>query len=105
VLVLIACALFGCKMEQSAYHLDRGSQLAEEGKYEEAIIEYHKARELNPDWAAPSVQAGHALRRLGRLEEAADEYRQALKVEPSNAEAEAGLEECLKGKAKASETE
>lgn len=92
----IACAFLGCKIEQSAYHLDRGSLLAEKGKYEEAVAEFRKARELHPDWADPSIQAGHALRHLGRLEDAADEYREALRVGPSNPEAKAALEECLK---------
>jgi tetratricopeptide (TPR) repeat protein len=61
-------------------------ELTQKGKYEEAIVAWKKALELNPDEASVHLNLGVTLARLGRPDEAVVEYRKALEINPDDAE-------------------
>jgi Flp pilus assembly protein TadD len=66
-----------------AYH-NRGSSLANLGRYEEAIDSYDKALEIKPDDYEAYNNCGSSLANLGRYEEAIDSYDKALEINPND---------------------
>ncbi|HJD59014.1 MAG TPA: tetratricopeptide repeat protein [Rickettsia endosymbiont of Ceroptres masudai] len=57
------------------------------GEYEESIIEYEKAIELHPNYAALYKNKGDSLYNLGRLEEAIKAYDNVIELEHDYEEA------------------
>ncbi len=66
-------------------HLDRGVDLHEQGKVDEAIAEYRTAIGLKPDDAEAHYNLGEALTMQGKLDEAIAEYRAAIRLKPGDA--------------------
>ena len=58
---------------------------------EEAVREYQKAIDLNPDFAEAYDNLGNALGRLGRGAEAVERYQKALELDPENVKAHSNL--------------
>jgi len=73
--------------------LERASDLADMGRYEESLSWAERAVELDPGNAAAHVAKGWALENLGRgrLTEAGDAYRAALHADERSLWATAGL--------------
>ena len=69
--------------------------MAQKGQYEEAIVEWRKALELNPTESNIHVNLGVALARLGKPEEAIAEYRKSLEITPNAAEVHLRLASAL----------
>ncbi len=63
-----------------------GSELAREGRYEEAIEYYRTALRYKPRYPEAHFYLGIALDKLGKLDEAIDEYKQALAFKPAQEE-------------------
>ena len=59
---------------------------AQKGRYEEAIVQWKKALELNPGEASVHLNLGVALARAGKADDAIEEYRKALEINPNDAE-------------------
>ena len=69
--------------EQNAVtEFDKGNQLLQEGKLEDAIASYRHAIELNPANSPFHQQLGEALAKLGRWDEAVTAFRCAIKLNP-----------------------
>jgi tetratricopeptide (TPR) repeat protein len=68
-------------------YLGLGRLLEQEGKLEEAIINYSRSVELRPTDEG-FMYLGHALEKTNRLPEAMAAYRQALKISPDSGEAQ-----------------
>ncbi|MCC6126279.1 MAG: fused MFS/spermidine synthase [Pirellulales bacterium] len=66
-------------------HAAKGTKLARQGRMEEAIAEFEKALEIDPQYAEAHGNLGAALASLDRLDEAIDHYRQALELRPEGA--------------------
>ena len=64
-----------------------GVVLAQQGNYEQAVENYHKAIQDYPDYAEAYYNLGIALQKLGQSDEAIISYRQALKLNPDYAKA------------------
>ena len=88
------------------YHSALGDQHLEDGRYEQAIVEYRKVLGLLPKAVDARVQIGFAYEKLGSRAQAhtlfrdaisiypdfaEDSFRIAIKVNPNNAEAHYGL--------------
>jgi tetratricopeptide (TPR) repeat protein len=54
---------------------------------EEALREYKKALELNPNYAQAYIQVGNYYDKLGKYPFALDQYRKAISINPKSAEA------------------
>jgi len=68
-----------------------GSALSALGRYEEAIIAYQQAINVNPKFAYPYNGLGNVLYDLGRYEEAIEKYQQAIRIDPKFADPFNGL--------------
>ena len=68
-------------------HFVQGVELGLRGKYQEAIAEFSKAIEEDPDHVAAQTSLGVAFRRLGEENRALSRYEAALRIDPVYAEA------------------
>ena len=65
-------------MNTAERHAERGCALCDEGRLDEAIVEFRLAVALQPDDADLRFDLGRLLDVVGRLEEAAEEYQAAI---------------------------
>ncbi len=81
--LLVACGtqLYG--------HVSAGNEAYAELRFDDALVEYRSAAELDPQGASAAYNTGTTLRRLRRFEEAAGTSEQALELARSAAEADA----------------
>jgi len=66
---------------------DLAALMVEKGKYDEAIPEFRRALELNPEDVRSHSKLGIALAGIGRVDEAISEYRKAMELDPDYADA------------------
>ncbi len=66
---------------------DLAAVMVEKGKYEEAISQFRRALELNPEDVRSHSKLGVALAGVGRIDEAIAEYRKAMELDPDYADA------------------
>jgi Flp pilus assembly protein TadD len=64
-----------------------GVALDEKDRMDEAVIEYQKVLDLQPDNTLARLNLGTDLDRAGRLEEAIPEYQRVIQLEPNNPKA------------------
>ncbi|HWQ54834.1 MAG TPA: tetratricopeptide repeat protein [Bryobacteraceae bacterium] len=69
------------------WHAGLANVLSDEGRQEEAIVEYQQALKLDPEFDLAQFGWGLALARQKRAADAANHYREALLINPSYAEA------------------
>jgi tetratricopeptide (TPR) repeat protein len=76
-----------------------GLALFNQGDLQEAIAQYQKALEINPDYAEARNNLGYALQQKGDMEGAVAQYQQVLEVNPDyeNARFNLGVALFLKG--------
>jgi len=79
--------------ERAFEHYTRGSDLFQEGNYEEALREFEEAIRYNPDVWQTYQYLGSTLYALGREAEAIRAYEKCLELHPDNEELKAWLEE------------
>ena len=91
VLSLLAMALLvvGCGggRTEAEKHYNKGVEYAEEGRLDDAIAEYTKAIELDPDLAEAHFSRGYAYYKLGESQRAVEGYNEAIELDPDLAEA------------------
>ena len=68
--------------DKAKQHYNRGVELEEQGKLEEAVSDYRAAIDSQPDCAEYRNDLGSALWALERREEALAEYAKAAQIEP-----------------------
>ena len=66
-------------------------ELMQKGRFEEAIPQWRKAVEMNPDDSRAHFNLAHSLNERGQLDDAIVEYRKAIELEPGNASLYANL--------------
>ncbi|HEV3470285.1 MAG TPA: tetratricopeptide repeat protein [Pyrinomonadaceae bacterium] len=81
----------------------KGTELAEEGKaeearktLEEALSKYRRATELNENYALAHVGMGDVLRKLRRYQEAVESYDRSIRLDPQSPYAYIGLGDVLR---------
>ncbi len=82
-------ALEGLDNAPTRYEL--GAVLAASGRPGEAIAEYRRALDRNPNHVGTLNNLGVALAEQGRMDEAARHFERAIAVDPENADAHANL--------------
>ncbi len=71
-----------CTPRNLIAHYNLGCALLDEGRLDEAIIQYRTALKLKPDYAVAHNGLGSALFQKGRLDEALAEYQTTLQLDP-----------------------
>ena len=81
------------KIKNAEMHKNRGDTYLEQEKYEQAIQEYDKAIELNPNFAKAYCNRGWSYLSLGEKERAIQDYSKAIALNPNlvNAYNERGI--------------
>jgi len=74
----------GLKEKEVAKWNNRGIELEDEGKYEEAIWCFDKALEIDPEDAVVLIHKAFALEHTGKFKEAGECYNKALELEPED---------------------
>jgi tetratricopeptide (TPR) repeat protein len=69
---------------------ERGGQYHDVGRYADALADYSRAIELNPESAQTIASHGDMLRHLLRYEEALADYTRAIEIKPESARFRAG---------------
>ena len=92
MLLAAACASEGTK------HHNRGVELGDEGRWEEAIVEFDKAIELEGD-PLSYMARGTSYAQLGDLTQAIEDFDKAIELDPGlgDAYAERGAVRALQG--------
>jgi predicted O-linked N-acetylglucosamine transferase (SPINDLY family) len=86
----------GSKPDDAEVYFQRGRNLTEQGKYEEAATNYRQALRQRPGSAGAHNNLGNIFLRLGKLTEAVDCFRQALRAKPDFAQAYGNLGDALR---------
>ena len=92
-----------CTSDNFIAHYGLGYALFQKGKVEDAIAQYQKALEINPDYAEACNNLGNALLRQGKVDEAIGLLQKALQLKPDYAEACVNLGNALLQLGKADE--
>ena len=82
-LVLVAAARADA-ISDAARHFERGEQLYEEGRYEQAVQEFLQANQITPHWAT-LFNIARCHESLGALDRALEFYGKALQAAPDEA--------------------
>ena len=72
-----------------------GAVLFQEGNVDEAVAEFQKTLQINPDDAKAYVNLGLALCRKGNVDEGITQYQKALQIDPDSVEAYVNLGNAL----------
>lgn len=72
-----------------------GWSYMEQGKVKEAIVQFKRALEMNPEFSHAHNNLGIALARQGKIDEAIAEYEEALRLTPNYPEAHFNLGDAL----------
>jgi tetratricopeptide (TPR) repeat protein len=72
-------------------HNNLGNALLKEGNVDEAIVQYQKALQINPDYAKAHYNLGCALFQKGNVDEAIEHFQRALQINPDSMEAHYNL--------------
>ena len=67
--------------------LNKGIELTQKGKFDEAILEYNKAIAIKPNYAEAYSKRGNAYSGKGNSEQAISDYTKAIEVDPKFAPA------------------
>ncbi len=76
-------------------YLGLGAALKNQGRLDEALTAYRKAKEIDPDLIEATYNLGNALKALGRLDEAVAAYRHAICIRPGLLQAHCNLGNAL----------
>lgn len=94
VVVIVAAMIAGrAYIRNRDYHtyLDTGLHFLSEGNYEEAVLAFNAAIEIDPKSAEAYIGLGDAHTGMERYSRAADEYEQAIKISDQYVDAYSGL--------------
>ena len=80
-----------CTSDNPVAYINIGFTLLQKGKADEAISQYQKALQINPDFADAHLNLGTALFQKGSVDEAIVHFQKALQIKPGFAEAHLNL--------------
>ncbi len=92
-----------CTSDNALAHNNLGSALLNEGRVDDAIVQFQKALQIEPEVASLHYNLANAFVRDGRLDEAITHYRRALQIDPGYRAAGKNLNFALSLKEKANE--
>lgn len=86
VFLLIFCIVAGCGTKANSYN-KKGISLYNQGKYTEAIVEFKKALELEPDHYDAHYHLGIVYYAKGMIDESLTELKKAIDINPDEPKA------------------
>ena len=90
IALIVGClATLSCASAKDA--VIRGDEFFTSGQYDEAIEEYVKALEIDPEHASANYKIGNAYLEIGRLDLAESNYRTAILINPDLPDPSSGL--------------
>jgi tetratricopeptide (TPR) repeat protein len=92
-----------CTSRNRTAHINLSAALVGRKRFNEAMVEYQKALEIDPDYANTYNSMGLALAAWGRPDEAIIQYRKALEMDPDNIQLYRNLSAALEGRGRNSE--
>lgn len=90
-LTIVLCLAMCGQEESDPEHLKRGNELSRAGKFEEAVVEYEQALEIEPENVDLLSNLGVAYYNLGQLDKAIDHYSRAIEIAPNDADIRSNL--------------
>jgi tetratricopeptide (TPR) repeat protein len=72
----------GQSQQNSSYYIDKGIDLVNLGEFDDAIIAFDKAIELDPGCASAWNEKGLALYNLDKINESIEAYDRAIEIDP-----------------------
>ena len=72
-------------------YLKQGNEFSQNGQFAEAVDEYKKALDLEPENVDALTNLGVAYYNLGRLDDAIDQYSKAIDIAPNDADIHSNL--------------
>ncbi|HYB12987.1 MAG TPA: tetratricopeptide repeat protein [Myxococcota bacterium] len=90
-LTLASCLpLLGCRSPEQKFQsfMERGAQYREQGKWQEALLEYRNALEINPKSAEVNFEIAQVLAADQKYSEALFFYRETHRLDPKRLDAE-----------------
>jgi tetratricopeptide (TPR) repeat protein len=87
----VAFNLFASYKSNADNHQNFGFALLHTGRNEEAIAQFRKAVQLDPDCASARVNLGNGLAQTGRVDEAIAQFLKALEIAPDTSAAHYSL--------------
>jgi predicted TPR repeat methyltransferase len=91
------------KVDDAEAYKNRGNVLINQGKLDEAAIQYEQAIILRPDYAEAYNNLGNVRKEKGRLDDAITLYEQAIALRPDNVQAHCNLGSALRTQGKLDE--
>ena len=73
--------------------------MGRQGNFDEAVIRYNKALELQPRNAETRLNLAIVLQKQGKPDEAIEQYREVLRISPAHARARKALDAALERQA------
>ena len=85
----LCLASAGCRSSEQKFadHLDRGAQFEQQGKRDEALLEYRNALKIQPASAEANLRIARVLTDKGKYGDAIFFLREAQRLDPTNSEA------------------
>jgi tetratricopeptide (TPR) repeat protein len=86
--LLLALLAVACDtLTEATKHNNIGAELSNEGRWEEAIAEFDKAIDLDPDYAMAYYNRGLTYHKLEKHDQAIADYGKAIELDPGYSEA------------------
>jgi Flp pilus assembly protein TadD len=91
--LLIVASLVACGGEKasSEEHFRLGNEAAQNGEFEQAIVEYEAVLKIEPDNTSALTNLGVVYYNTGQLELAIEQYDKALEIAPEDADIHSNL--------------
>jgi len=95
-LLIVVALMAACSRDpqiRKKEYFDKGSSYFEKGKYEEAIIEYRNAIQIDPNFADAHYELARSLMKKGDWTHGFQELTRTIQLAPSNLKAQLDLAE------------
>jgi Tfp pilus assembly protein PilF/uncharacterized membrane protein YhaH (DUF805 family) len=80
-----------CTSNNAPAHINLGNAFTDQGRLDEAIVQYRRALRISPGYAEAHYNLGNTFAAQDRLDTAIAEYRQAIEINPRHAFAHANM--------------
>jgi type IV pilus assembly protein PilF len=84
LLALAAAPLAADQRSDAKKHVEFGVMVAQKGLWREAILQWERAAQIDPTYAAAQNNLAIAYEHEGELDKARAAYEKALSIEPNN---------------------